>query len=113
MKGESPAAAAAAPGGGGGFFGEAGLAWWWVVLNVPFVLGIKLYQVTLSPILGRQCRYHPTCSWYGLTAYRRFGPVRGTVLTGWRILRCHPFVKGGVDEVPGRKAQRGKASKHT
>ena len=66
----------------------------------PFIAAIRLYQVTLRPFLGGQCRYHPTCSDYGLDAYRQHGPIRGTVLTAKRILRCHPFVKGGYDPVP-------------
>ncbi len=61
---------------------------------------IKVYQFTLSPILGRQCRFSPTCSWYGLAAYRTHGFFRGTRLTVSRILRCHPFNKGGYDPVP-------------
>ena len=68
--------------------------------NLPFIAIIKLYRVTLSPALGGQCRYHPTCSVYGLEAYRLHGPVRGSLLTCRRILRCHPFVKGGYDPVP-------------
>lgn len=70
------------------------------VCNAPFVLLIRLYRVTLSPFVGRQCRYEPTCSGYGLEAYRLHGPVRGSLLTLRRILRCHPFVKGGYDPVP-------------
>ncbi|MCC5824422.1 MAG: membrane protein insertion efficiency factor YidD [Phycisphaerales bacterium] len=68
--------------------------------NIPFVLLIRLYRVTLSPFIGGQCRYEPTCSRYGLEAYRLYGPVRGSLLTLRRILRCHPFVKGGYDPVP-------------
>jgi hypothetical protein len=68
--------------------------------NTPFVLLIRLYRVTLSPLVGGQCRYEPTCSGYGLEAYRLHGPVRGSLLTLRRILRCHPFVKGGYDPVP-------------
>jgi putative membrane protein insertion efficiency factor len=68
--------------------------------NVPFILVIRLYRVTLSPLIGNQCRYEPTCSRYGLEAYRLHGPVRGSLLTLRRILRCHPFVKGGYDPVP-------------
>ncbi len=68
--------------------------------NIPFVLLIRLYRVTLSPFIGNQCRYHPTCSRYALEAYRLHGPVRGSSLTLRRILRCHPFVKGGYDPVP-------------
>lgn len=68
--------------------------------NVPFILLIRLYRVTLSPLIGDQCRYEPTCSRYGLEAYQLHGPVRGSLLTLRRILRCHPFVKGGYDPVP-------------
>lgn len=68
--------------------------------NIPFVLVIRLYRVTLSPLIGNQCRYEPTCSRFGLEAYRLHGPVRGSLLTLRRILRCHPFAKGGYDPVP-------------
>lgn len=70
------------------------------VLSWPFLAGIMLYRVTLSPFVGGQCRYEPTCSRYGFEAYRRYGPLRGTVLTAWRICRCHPWSKGGYDPVP-------------
>jgi len=64
-------------------------------------LGIILaYRMTLSPVLGRQCRFMPTCSEYGLTAYRRFGARWGAYLTIRRILRCQPFCAGGYDPVP-------------
>ena len=43
------------------------------------------------------CKYHPSCSQYALAAYREFGLVRGTLLTGWRLLRCNPWSHGGVD----------------
>lgn len=74
--------------------------------NVPFVLLIRLYRVTLSPLIGNQCRYEPTCSRYGLEAYRLHGPVKGSSLTLRRILRCHPFTKGGYDPVPPPKGTR-------
>lgn len=76
------------------------LARWQRLGNIPFVLVIRVYRVTLSPFIGGQCRYEPTCSVYGLEAYRLHGPIRGTRLTLSRILRCHPFVKGGYDPVP-------------
>ncbi|MFZ4573484.1 MAG: membrane protein insertion efficiency factor YidD [Phycisphaerales bacterium] len=69
-------------------------------MNFPFVALIKVYQVTLSPLVGRGCRFMPTCSNYGLDAYRAYGPLKATALTAWRILRCHPFSKGGYDPVP-------------
>ena len=43
------------------------------------------------------CKFHPSCSQYALAAYREFGLVRGTLLTGWRLLRCNPWSHGGVD----------------
>ena len=60
---------------------------------------IRLYQHTLSPLVGRQCRFGPTCSQYFIDALRSRGVLRGTVMGLWRILRCHPFSKGGYDPV--------------
>ncbi|HZW09454.1 MAG TPA: membrane protein insertion efficiency factor YidD [Phycisphaerales bacterium] len=78
--------------------------------NAPFVLAILLYRATLSPFLGRQCRFEPTCSIYGLRAYRRYGPLRGTWLTLRRVGRCHPFHPGGYDPVPLPRSEPGEAS---
>ena len=64
---------------------------------------IRLYQWTISPLLGPVCRYHPSCSRYGFEAIRVHGAVKGTALTAWRILRCNPWSAGGVDYVPARK----------
>ena len=59
----------------------------------------RLYQGTLSPLLGRQCRFVPTCSEYFIRAVREKGAVRGTAMGLWRIIRCHPFGRGGYDPV--------------
>lgn len=68
-------------------------------------------EALILPIRGYQwlfadkpatCRYLPTCSFYAIQALRTWGPVRGSALALWRILRCHPFAKPRVDEVPGR-----------
>ncbi|WP_370151611.1 membrane protein insertion efficiency factor YidD [Streptacidiphilus sp. EB129] len=64
---------------------------------------IRVYQWTISPLLGPVCRYHPSCSHYGYEAVRVHGAAKGTVLTAWRILRCNPWSAGGVDYVPARK----------
>lgn len=72
------------------------------VLTVPLVWLIRLYQQTFSRILGPVCRYYPSCSAYGVTALERHGLVRGTALTIWRVLRCNPWARGGVDHVPPR-----------
>ena len=70
------------------------------ILTFPFVLLIWIYRLTLSPIIGGQCRYHPTCSQYALDAYRERGVIAGTRLTLARLARCHPLAKGGYDPVP-------------
>lgn len=64
------------------------------------VLMIRGYQVTLSPLLPSACRYQPTCSAYAIEAVERYGVVRGAWMGAWRILRCHPFARGGYDPVP-------------
>jgi conserved hypothetical protein YidD len=64
---------------------------------------IRVYQWTISPLLGPVCRYYPSCSHYGYEAIQVHGAVKGTGLTAWRILRCNPWSAGGVDHVPPRK----------
>lgn len=66
----------------------------------PFIALIWVYRATLSPLIGGHCRFEPTCSQFGLDAYRRYGAIKGTLLTARRILRCHPFSAGGYDPVP-------------
>ncbi len=63
---------------------------------------IRLYQLTISKMLGPVCRYYPSCSHYGYEAMAVHGSVKGTILTTWRILRCNPWSAGGVDPVPPR-----------
>ena len=67
---------------------------------------IRVYQVVLSPFLGGHCRYEPTCSVYAIEAVKEHGPWRGGWLAIRRLLRCHPFVKGGYDPVPPRTPQK-------
>ena len=61
---------------------------------------IRAYQLTLSPFLGSQCRFTPSCSQYANEAIGRYGTWRGSGLALKRILRCHPFCPGGYDPVP-------------
>lgn len=61
---------------------------------------IKMYQFFLSPWIGQHCRFTPSCSNYAITAITRYGAIKGTWLTIKRLLRCHPFCKGGEDPVP-------------
>jgi putative membrane protein insertion efficiency factor len=62
--------------------------------------GIRAYQLVLSPWLGRQCRFEPTCSAYAAEAIERHGPLRGSVLALRRVGRCHPWGGSGYDPVP-------------
>ena len=61
---------------------------------------IRGYQVALSPIMGSACRYTPSCSTYALEAVEKYGALKGSWMGARRILRCHPFRKGGYDPVP-------------
>jgi putative membrane protein insertion efficiency factor len=70
------------------------------IIHLPallLVLLAKCYQWTISPLLGRCCRFEPTCSEYFIGAVRKYGAIRGTWLGVRRILRCHPWHPGGYD----------------
>jgi len=56
-----------------------------------------MYRWTISPLLGNRCKYYPSCSQYALDALREYGFLKGSVLAGWRLLRCNPWSHGGVD----------------
>lgn len=60
---------------------------------------IRLYQVGISPLIPRRCKYHPSCSQYAVDAVRSYGVLRGAVLAAWRVLRCNPLSGGGFDPV--------------
>ena len=69
-------------------------------LSFLLVIPIKLYQILISPILGTNCRYHPTCSQYSIEAINKHGPFKGTWLAIKRISSCHPWGGSGHDPVP-------------
>ncbi len=72
------------------------------LLSLPgelLILLVRLYQATLSPLLGGQCRFQPTCSEYFIEAVNRHGALVGGCMGLWRLLRCHPFSRGGYDPV--------------
>jgi hypothetical protein len=60
---------------------------------------LRGYKWAISPLLPPACRYVPTCSEYALEAVERYGALRGSFMAAWRVLRCHPFVRGGYDPV--------------
>ncbi len=69
-------------------------------------LGHRAYKLTLSPWIGRQCRFLPTCSDYAAEALILHGPLRGGLLATWRVCKCHPFGGSGYDPVPPRAPGR-------
>jgi putative membrane protein insertion efficiency factor len=70
------------------------------------VLPLRAYQRLISPMLGPRCRYYPSCSEYAVQAVERFGILRGLVLAGWRLLRCNPWSRGGLDPVESQRLFR-------
>jgi len=68
---------------------------------------IAAYQRWISRGLPRRCRYEPTCSAYAVAAIRELGPLRGTIVAGWRLLRCNPLSRGGIDDLCDRRLFRG------
>lgn len=70
------------------------------LINRPFLLLVRAYQVTLSPLMGGHCRFHPTCSRYAAEALQNLPLHRALWLTTRRIFRCHPFGGSGYDPVP-------------
>ena len=65
-----------------------------------FIAVFKFYKRFISPLLSNACRFQPTCSEYAMQAFERHGVIKGMLLTGWRLLRCNPFCRGGYDPVP-------------
>ncbi len=77
------------------------------LLSALLIAPIRLYQRFISPAFAPRCRYYPSCSEYAVQSIRELGPIRGTILAAWRVLRCNPFSHGGVDEIADRKLFRG------
>jgi putative membrane protein insertion efficiency factor len=73
---------------------------------------VGLYQRSVSPALPRRCRYEPTCSAYAAQAVRELGPARGAVVAAWRLARCNPFSRGGLDPLSERTLFQGHDCAH-
>jgi putative membrane protein insertion efficiency factor len=70
------------------------------ILALPFILLIQFYRKVISPWTRPSCRFTPTCSQYGLQAFRRYGVFKGFWLTAKRLARCHPWGGSGYDPLP-------------
>ncbi|MCL2463693.1 MAG: membrane protein insertion efficiency factor YidD [Micrococcales bacterium] len=73
------------------------------VIRLPgrsVVLLLRCYQRYISPMTPPTCKYYPSCSHYAVLAITRHGLLRGSALAAWRLLRCNPWSRGGVDDVP-------------
>jgi len=69
-------------------------------MKTLLLLLVRAYQLLISPMMGQNCRFYPTCSSYALEAIRVHGAARGSLLTARRLSHCHPWHEGGVDLVP-------------
>jgi putative membrane protein insertion efficiency factor len=76
------------------------------LITAVLLAPIRAYRRWISPAFPRRCRYHPTCSAYAEQALRELGPVRGSIVAGWRLLRCNPFSPGGYDPLEARRLFR-------
>ena len=65
---------------------------------------VYAYRYTIRPLFPTSCKYYPSCSEYAVLAFREYGLARGLLLTGWRLLRCNPWSRGGVDYPHWRRA---------
>ena len=72
-------------------------------INVIIISIIKFYQLLISPILGINCRFNPSCSEYAVQAFKKFSLFKGFYLTIKRLFKCHPFGKSGYDPIPGEE----------
>jgi putative membrane protein insertion efficiency factor len=73
----------------------------WNLPRIPLLALIRLYQMIISPTLPEgTCRFYPSCSHYGYQAIYKYGAIKGSLMTAWRVLRCNPFNQGGFDPVP-------------
>ena len=70
------------------------------ILIYPFIIIIKFYQSFISPLIGSNCRYTPTCSTYSIDSLKKYGLIKGMFLSIKRISKCNSLFKGGYDPVP-------------
>jgi putative membrane protein insertion efficiency factor len=78
------------------------------MLKAPALACLRFYKKQISPMLPPGCRYQPTCSEYTYEAIERHGVIKGIGLGMWRLVRCNPFSKGGLDPVPDGNGSNGR-----
>lgn len=71
---------------------------------------LRVYKGLISPLFPPACRYVPTCSEYAAEAVERYGALRGSLMAGMRLLRCHPFARGGYDPPVKKASAQGSAT---
>ena len=76
------------------------------ILIYPLIFIIKIYQFIVSPLIGQNCRYLPTCSEYAIESLKSHGLLRGSFFAIRRISKCHPFGGHGFDPIPKRKQNK-------
>ena len=76
------------------------------ILIYPLIFIIKIYQFIFSPLIGKNCRYIPTCSEYAVESLKLHGLLRGSFFAIKRILKCHPYGGHGFDPIPNRKKNK-------
>lgn len=75
-------------------------------LETALVMVLRAYQLAVSPMLPARCKFHPSCSAYGVDALRTHGPAKGLLLSVARVCRCHPWQLGGINPVPPKGSWR-------
>ena len=75
----------------------------WLLPRNACVVVLRAYRAVISPLYGEVCRYYPSCSSYAMQSIQHYGVVRGTWMGTRRIVRCHPWAEGGIDDVPVRE----------
>lgn len=78
---------------------RAALFLWLLPRNICVAI-LRVYRAVISPLYGDVCRYYPSCSAYALGSIQQHGVIKGIALGSWRLLRCHPWARGGVDDIP-------------
>ncbi len=76
------------------------------IVTYPLILLVRVYQLIVSPMLGSNCRFMPTCSEYALESLKTYGLIKGTYLTIKRIGKCHPWGSNGYDPIPTKMEKK-------